>query len=70
MDAKQLREAISEMYSQLDYFKFCEYMGFNPKYDERYWRDFQNLVNAVSTFDNERLQKILDYGTQQKTAAN
>ena len=68
MDAKQLRETMQTMYSQMNYFDFCEYMGFNPKFDERYFRDFQTLVNAVSAFDNERLQKILDYSPESEAS--
>ena len=64
MDAKELRNAIAKMYSRNEYYQFCEYMGFNPKYDYKYWDEFIKLVSAISTFDNASLQKILDFGKE------
>ena len=61
MNAKDLRKSVQKIYSGMDYYKFCEYMGLNPKYDQRYWEEFQKLSNALSAFDNDSLQKILDF---------
>jgi len=61
MNSKQLRAVISSMYSNLTYQQFCEYMGFNPKYDEKYFRQFQTLANALGAFDDSNLQRILDF---------
>lgn len=63
-NAKDVRNAINKMYSQLGYSQFCEYMGFNAKYDGKYWTAFQDLVNAVSKFDDNNLQKILAFEKQ------
>lgn len=61
MSAKDLRNAIARMYARLNYYEFCEYMNFNPKYDEKYWDAFRKLSDAISEFDDENLQKILDF---------
>jgi hypothetical protein len=62
MPTKEIREPIQKLYSNLDYFQFCEYMGLNPKYDLKYWEAFQQLSGALSVFDDEQLQKIVGYG--------
>lgn len=67
MNAKDLRKTIQKMYSRLNYDQFCEYMGFNSKYGERYWDDFQNLANALSKFDDTSLQKIIDFAKTEKS---
>jgi hypothetical protein len=36
-------------------------MGLNPKYDMKYWEAFQQLSGALSVFDDEQLQKIINY---------
>ena len=61
MNAKELLGTISAMYSNLNYYQFCEYMGFNPEYDEKYFRQFQTFANALATFDETNIQKILDF---------
>ncbi len=63
MEAKALRESLQKMYSRMDYYAFCEYMEYDEKYDEKYWDCFGNLVQAVSAFDDESLQKIIDYSS-------
>lgn len=61
MEAKAFRKSLQKMYSRLDYQQFCEYMGYNEKHDEKYWDHFQQLAQAVAAFDDESLQKIVDY---------
>lgn len=61
MEAKILREALRNMYSNLNYFEFCEYMGINPDHGMEYWKRFQALSSAVAKFDDNNLQKIIDY---------
>lgn len=60
MLAQDVRKPVQKLYSSMDYYQFCEYMGLNPKYDMQYWEAFQQLSRSLSTFDNEQLQKILD----------
>lgn len=67
--AKALRESLLKMYSYLNYEQFCEYMGFNAKYAERYWDAFQYLAAGVGVFDNTNLQKIIDFGNADETPA-
>lgn len=62
MLSHDLRKPVQKLYSNLDFFRFCEYMGLNPKYDLKYWEAFQKLSDALSTFDDEQLQKIINYG--------
>lgn len=61
MNAAAFRETIARMYSNLGYDAFCEYMQFNPHYDGKYWDAFTELANGIAAFDDERLQKILDF---------
>lgn len=67
MKARDLRESIARIYSQLNYEQFCDYMDFNPKHAERYWDAFQNLAAGVGVFDNTNLQKIIDFGEADET---
>ncbi len=61
MNAAAFRETIARMYCNLGYDAFCEYMQFNPNYADKYWDAFQELAAGIAVFDNERLQKILDF---------
>lgn len=56
---KQLQDAIRKAYSNWDYYKFCEVMGFNPKYDGKYWDMFQTLVSGLTAFDEGTLTRLI-----------
>ena len=60
--AKEVREPVQKAYSRMDYYQFCEYLGLNPEYDQLYWEAFHKLSDGLAIFDNEQLQKLLDYG--------
>ena len=72
MLAQEVRKPVQKLYSQMDYFQFCEYMGLNPKYDMKYWEMFQQLSSSLSAFDDEQLQKIINFpvSAQQAGAAD
>ena len=55
-----LQDALRKAYSNWDYFKFCQKMGLNHHYDQRYWDDFQRLVKAVCAWDAETLTRLLN----------
>lgn len=57
-------EPIKRMYSRLNYYEFCEYLDLDPKYSKTYWDRFQELIHGLSAFDNDRLQKMLDFGKE------
>lgn len=59
--------SIKRMYSQLGYYEFCEYMDFDPEYDEYYWNEFQKLCQALGSFDDTRIQKMLDFGKENES---
>jgi hypothetical protein len=70
MDAKIFRKSLQKMYSQMDYYAFCEYMGYNEKYDEKYWDYFNQLAQAVGCLDDESLQKIVDYSSSRSEVSS
>ena len=62
MLAQDVRKPVQKLYSQMNYYQFCEYLGLNPDYSLKYWEMFQQLSGALSAFDDEKLQKIISYG--------
>ena len=61
MKTHEIRKPVQRMYSRLNYFQFCEYMGLNPSHDMKYWQVFQQFAQALAVFDDVQLQKIIDY---------
>lgn len=66
MDAKQLRQALQQANSQLDFYGFCRYMGFREdtadNHSLRMWLNFKKLCEAVADFDDGNLENLFRFG--------
>lgn len=62
--------SIKRMYSQLNYYQWCEYMDLDPEYSLKYWEKFQKLCEGLGAFDDKRIQKMLDFGRENNVPTN